>query len=81
MSANTQHHEPLWLLGTSFIRLRVPQRLQIDTVRFLDFVPSPMANEDRLASPLDDNVFAFRDRSERDFDFGEGENVGRRRHA
>ncbi len=65
----TNHDQPLRLLNTVGIRLRIPQCLDLDALGFLDLCGSSVTDEDGLASPFDDDLYflsisilLFRDR-------------------
>lgn len=76
MCADAQHDEPFWLLHTVSVLLGVAERRDLHGVGFVDFGGRAVPDEDGLAAPLDDDVLAFGDGGEVDFDFGHGEDVG-----
>jgi hypothetical protein len=55
---HTNHDQPLRLLNTVGIGLRIPQCLDLDALGFLDLCGGSVADEDRLASPFDDDLFS-----------------------
>ena len=76
VSADTQHHKPLWLLRPRLVAFRIPKCLPILRTRFVNFTLRPVSDEHGFTAPFDDDVLALGDVAERDFDFGEGEDVG-----
>ena len=54
--ADSEHDQPLGVLDTVRVGLRVPQRLDLYFVGFLDLVGCAVADEDWLAAPFDDNL-------------------------
>lgn len=54
--ADAQHDQPLWLLYTVAVGLRVAQGLPVDLFGFLNFVLGAVADEDGLAAPFDDDL-------------------------
>ena len=48
----------------------------LDTFGLLDFRLCPVADEDRFASPFDDHVLSFGNRSKIDLDLGLRQDVG-----
>lgn len=74
--AHADHDEPFGLLDAGRVGLRVAELGPVGVVGFLDLVGGAVADEDGLAAPFDDDVFAFGDGGEVDFDFGLGEHVG-----
>jgi len=56
MGADAEHDQPLGVLDTVRVGLRVAQRLDLDFVRLLDLVGRAVADEDRLATPFDDQL-------------------------
>lgn len=77
MRAYAQHDEPLRFLDTVRIRLRVAECGDVHGVSFFDLGLGAVPDEDRFAAPLDDNILAFWDCGEVDFNLGLGEDVGR----
>ena len=60
----------------------MPRELDVlDFFSFLDLIFCSVTNEDRLATPFNDNVLALGDRSEVNFDFSHGQNIGGRGHV
>ena len=55
--ALTQHHQPLGLLHTVRVSLSMPQLGNVDLICFGNLIRSAMADEDGLASPLDNDLF------------------------
>jgi hypothetical protein len=58
--ADTDHDQPLGLLDTVLVLLRVTQGLDFDVLGFLDLFGGTVADEDGLATPLDDDLFKVR---------------------
>lgn len=81
MSANTKHDQPFGLLGSRLIALGIPHALPVLSPSLLNLRLSPVTNEDRLATPFDDDVLALGNAGELDLHLGHGQNVGGRRHA
>jgi len=52
----TNHDEPLGLLDTVAVGLGISEGGNVDLVGLLDLGGGTMANEDGLASPLDDDL-------------------------
>lgn len=81
MCANTQHDEPFGLLDAIAVGLWVTESLPVVVLGLFDFIGSSVADEHGLATPLDDNVLAFRDCGEIDFHLGLREHVGGSGHV
>ena len=81
MSTDTEHHQPLRLLNSCIVRLRVSKRLDIDIPCFFDFTLGTVTDEHRFTAPLDDDVLALGDRVEVDLDLGHGQDVGGGAHV
>ena len=77
---DTEHDQPLRLLGAFLIALRVPKRLPLGTPRLLDLVGCAVTNEHGLAAPFDDNIFALWDAGEFDLGLCKRKDVGRCSH-
>jgi hypothetical protein len=73
--------EPLRLLDSVSIGLRVPQALDVDLVGLGNLVSRSVSDEDGLSSPLDDDVLALRNGRHRDLNLGEGEDISRGREG
>jgi hypothetical protein len=58
VGADTQHDQPLGALDTVLIGLRVSEGGDVDFVGLVDLVLGSVADEDGLASPLDDDLGA-----------------------
>lgn len=56
LSIHTKHDKPFGFLHTVGVGLRVSERLPFRVLCLLDFILSPMADEDRLSSPFDDDL-------------------------
>ena len=54
---HTDHDQPLGLLDTIRIGLRVTQGLPVGLVRLVDLVLGAVADENGLAAPFDDHLF------------------------
>ena len=76
MRAHAQHDQPLRLFDAVAVGLRVAEGVPVEILGFFDLVAGAVAHEDRFAAPFDDDVFAFGDGGEVDFDFGLCEDVG-----
>lgn len=76
VGAYTQHNEPFRLLDSVTVGLWVAELLPVEVLGFLDLVAGAVADEDGLASPLDDNVLAFGDGGEVDLDLGLSQDIG-----
>lgn len=74
--ADSQHDEPLWLLDTVGVLLRITERLNLDGIRFFDFGGGTVADEDGLTTPFDDDILALGDGGEVNLDLGHSEDVG-----
>jgi hypothetical protein len=61
----TEHDEPLGTLDTVFIGLGVTERLPLALTGLVDLTLGTVADEDGLATPLDDDLFGVLDK---DFD-------------
>ena len=81
MEMLTKHDQPLWLLDTLDIRLRIPQRLPFHAFRVLDLLACAVADEDGFAAPFDNDIFALGDGGEVDLDFSLCEHVRRGGHV
>lgn len=57
---HTKHDQPLRVLHTVLVLLRVTEGGNLDAVGFIDFFLGPVTNEDGLATPLDDNLLSTR---------------------
>lgn len=55
----TKHNEPLRLLDTVLVGLRIPESLPVNVGGFLDLVAGSVTDEDGLATPFDDDLFFF----------------------
>ena len=53
---HTQHDQPLGLLDTVLIGLGVTEGLPVKILGLLDLIRSTVADEDGLATPLDDDL-------------------------
>ena len=60
---HTQHDQPLRLLDTVAVGLRVTQRLPLGILCLLDLALGAVTDEDRLASPLDNDLLIISSRS------------------
>ena len=58
MSADTDNHQPLWVLHAHSVFLRVAQRCNIHAVGQLDVILCPSPDEDWLSTPLDSHCGA-----------------------
>lgn len=58
VGANAKHDEPFGLLGTGGVGFGITERLDVDVFCFFDLLGSTVADEDRLATPFDDDVLA-----------------------
>ena len=56
MRVLTNHDQPLRLLDTVCILLRVSQDRDLDVLGLLDLIGCAVADEDGLASPFDDHL-------------------------
>ena len=56
MRADTQHYKPLRFLDSVFVRLWVAESMPVEAFGVLNLVCCAMTDEDRLASPFDDNL-------------------------
>lgn len=56
MSTHTHHDEPLGLLDTVGVGLRVTQRLDFDGFGFLNLRGGAVADEDGFAAPFDEDL-------------------------
>jgi hypothetical protein len=54
---HTQHDQPFGLLDALLIGLRITERGNVDLVRLVDLALGAVADEDGLASPLDDDLY------------------------
>jgi hypothetical protein len=81
MGTDTKHDEPLGLLRTLLIGLGVTERLPVNRACLGDLVRRTVANEHGLATPLDDDVLAFRDGGEVNFDLCLSQDVGGSGHV
>lgn len=81
MCAHAQHDQPLGLLHSVLVTLRIPERLPVGGFGLLDFVLSSMPDEHRLPSPFDDDVLSHRDVGQVDFDLGKGKDISGCRHG
>ena len=52
----TDHDEPFGFLDPIRIRLRISQRFPLHILSFMNLVRSTMTDEDRFASPFDDDL-------------------------
>ena len=59
IAASTQHYQPLWLLHSVRVRLRITQCFPLGILRFLDLACGAMTDEDRFPSPLDYDLHAY----------------------
>lgn len=75
MCADTKHHEPFRFLGPALIRLRIPQFLPILIPSFLNLRFGSVSDENGLASPFDDDIFALWDAIEIDFNLCKSQNI------
>lgn len=57
VGADTQHDQPLRALDTVVVRLRVTEALPLGLAGLGDLVLGAVADEDGLATPLDDDLF------------------------
>ena len=57
---HTKHDQPLRVLDTVLVGLRVTKRGNLDVVGFIDLVLGTVTDEDGLATPLDDNLLNTR---------------------
>jgi hypothetical protein len=53
---HTDHDQPLGLLNTVLVLLRISQRCNIDAFSLLDLICGPVSDENWLASPFDDDL-------------------------
>ena len=54
--SHTKHDQPFGLLDTVLVRLGISQLLPVDLVGLVDLLLCAVADEDGLASPLDDDL-------------------------
>lgn len=54
---HTKHDQPLGLLGTVLVRLRIAERLPVGVTGFIDLLLGAVTDENGLATPLDNNLF------------------------
>lgn len=57
--AHTKHDQPLRILDTVLVRLGVPKGGDLNVVGLIDLLLSTVTDEDRLATPLDDNLLSY----------------------
>jgi hypothetical protein len=57
VQGRTQHDQPLGLLDTITVLLRVSQRLPLCVLGLLNLVLGAVSDEDGLATPLDDDLY------------------------
>lgn len=55
---HTKHDQPLRVLHTVLVLLRVTEGGNLDAVGFIDLFLGTVTNEDGLATPLDDNLLS-----------------------
>lgn len=55
----TQHDKPLGVLGTIAILLGVSEGRDVDLVGLVDLILGSVSDEDRLSSPLDDDLYLY----------------------
>jgi len=79
--ADTQHHQPFRPLCSLLIRLGITQVLPICLSGLLDLIRGPVPDEHGLSAPFEDNILAFWDVGEFNFDFGHGQNISGCRHS
>lgn len=79
--AYTQHDKPLWPLHSVVISLGITQALDVNLVGLLNLVGSSVSDENRLSSPLDDQVLALRDGGHVDFNLGQSQDIGGSSHV
>ena len=72
----TQHDKPLRLLDAILVRLGVTKGRDVDLVGLLDLAFGPVADEDGLATPLDNDVLALGDGSQVDLDLSHSQDIG-----
>jgi len=56
VGADTQHDQPLRALSAVLITLRVTETLPLDLAGLIDLTLGTVTDEDRLATPLDDDL-------------------------
>lgn len=76
VSADTKHDQPLRLLDTVLIGLRITESLPVNLLSLLNFVLSTVTDENGLSTPLDNDVLALGDRIETDFNLGLSQDIG-----
>lgn len=57
VGADTQHDQPLGALSTVVVGLGVTQTLPVNLAGLVDLILGAVADEDGLATPLDDDLF------------------------
>lgn len=78
--ANAEDDEPLGVLGALVVVLNVAEGRKGDGLLSCDFFGGSVADEERLASPLERDVLAFGDVGQLDLDLGQGQDVSGSAH-
>lgn len=81
VSADTQHDQPLGLLGALSIVLGITELGNVDSVGLINLIGGTVTDEDGLSTPLDGNVTTLGDGAEVDLDLGQSQNIGGGRHV
>ena len=77
MCADAKHNQPLRLLDSVLVALRVPESLPVDTSGLFYLIRGPVANKHWFTAPFDDDVLALGDAGELDLSLGKSEDVRR----
>lgn len=56
MNTLTQHHQPFGILDAIIVRLWIAKRAHVDGICLFNFGSGAVADENRLSSPLDNNL-------------------------
>lgn len=81
MGAHAKHDQPLGLLDSLLVTLRIAQRLPVGFSGLVNLRLGPVPHEDGLAAPFDDDVLALRDCGQFNLNLGERKHVRRGRHG
>lgn len=79
MGAHAEHDQEFLVRCPLLVRLLVPELAHVHVVGNVDFVGGPVADENGLAAPLENDVLALGNGGQVNLDLGQGQHIGRSR--